>query len=293
MSRNTDLFLTALAPTIWGSTYVVTTLMLPPGYPLTVAMLRALPAGILLLLWVRTLPHGIWWVRVFALGALNFSVFWALLFVAAYRLPGGVAATLGAIQPLVVIALARLLLGSPVRGLSVVAALAGLAGVALLVLTPKAALDPVGIAAGLGSAASMALGTVLSRRWQPPVSALTFTSWQLTAGGILLVPAALLLEAPLPHFALVNVMGIAWLGLIGAAVTYVLWFRGVARLEPAAVSSLGFLSPLSATVLGWAILGQSLSPLQLAGMAVVVSSVWLSQRAQRQTTPAVAPRAAR
>ncbi|MDH0684412.1 EamA family transporter [Achromobacter animicus] len=293
MSRNTDLLLTALAPTIWGSTYVVTTLMLPPGYPLTVAMLRALPAGILLMLWVRALPHGIWWLRVFVLGALNFSVFWALLFVAAYRLPGGVAATLGAIQPLVVIALARLLLGSPVRGLSVVAALTGLAGVALLVLTPKAALDPVGVAAGLGSAASMALGTVLSRRWQPPVSALTFTSWQLTAGGILLVPAALLAEAPLPTFTLVNVMGLAWLGLIGAALTYVLWFRGVARLEPAAVSSLGFLSPLSATVLGWAILGQSLSPLQLAGMGVVVGSVWLSQRAQRQTVPAVAPRAAR
>jgi len=293
MSRNTDLLLTALAPTIWGSTYVVTTLMLPPGYPLTVAMLRSLPAGILLMLWVRALPHGIWWLRVFVLGALNFSVFWALLFVAAYRLPGGVAATLGAIQPLVVIALARLLLGAPVRGLSVVAALTGLAGVALLVLTPKAALDPVGVAAGLGSAASMALGTVLSRRWQPPVSALTFTSWQLTAGGILLVPAALLAEAPLPTFTLVNVMGLAWLGLIGAALTYVLWFRGVARLEPAAVSSLGFLSPLSATVLGWAILGQSLSPLQLAGMGVVVGSVWLSQRAQRQTVPAVAPRAAR
>lgn len=292
MSRNADLFLTALAPAIWGSTYVVTTLMLPPDYPLTVAMLRALPAGILLLLWVRTLPHGIWWIRAFVLGALNFSVFWALLFVAAYRLPGGVAATLGAIQPLVVIGLARILLGSPVRALSIVAAVAGLAGVALLVLTPKAALDTTGVAAGLASALSMALGTVLSRRWQPPVSALTFTSWQLTAGGILLIPAALLAESPLPHFTVLNVAGIAWLGLIGAALTYVLWFRGVARLEPAAVSSLGFLSPVTATLLGWAILGQSLSAPQLAGMAVVVGSVWLSQRAQRPPAPPLATKPA-
>ena len=134
-----------------------------------------------------------------------------MLFVAAYRLPGGVAATLGAIQPLLVIALARLLLGAPVRGLAVLAAAAGLGGVALLVLTPKAALDPVGVAAGLASAASMALGTVLSRRWQPPVSALTFTSWQLTAGGILLAPAALLAEPALPAFSLLNVAGIAYL----------------------------------------------------------------------------------
>ncbi|CAI2931745.1 protein of unknown function [Aminobacter niigataensis] len=49
MSRNSDLLLTAIAPAIWGSTYIVTTEFLPAGYPLTVAMLRALPAGLLLL----------------------------------------------------------------------------------------------------------------------------------------------------------------------------------------------------------------------------------------------------
>lgn len=292
MSRSSDLLLTALAPAIWGSTYVVTTLMLPADYPLTVAMLRALPAGILLLLAVRQLPQGIWWLRTFILGALNFSVFWALLFVAAYRLPGGVAATLGAIQPLVVILLARALLGSPIRSLSVVAAISGLAGVALLVLTPKATLDPVGIAAGLASAASMGLGTVLSRRWQPPVSALTFTSWQLTAGGILLLPVALLAEPALPPLTALNVTGLAYLGLIGAALTYVLWFRGVARLEPAVVSSLGFLSPISAVLLGWGVLGQSLSTAQMIGMAIVVASVWLSQRAQRLPAAPLAGRAA-
>ncbi|MFY3137066.1 EamA family transporter [Achromobacter xylosoxidans] len=280
MSRSADLLLTATAPTIWGSTYVVTTLMLPQGYPLTVAMLRALPAGILLLLAVRQLPHGIWWLRSAILGALNFSIFWALLFVAAYRLPGGVAATLGAIQPLIVILLARALLGTPVRGLAVLAALAGIGGVALLVLGPKAALDPVGVAAGLASAASMALGTVLSRRWQPPVSALAFTSWQLTAGGVLLLPVALLAEPALPPVTTLNVLGIAYLGLIGAALTYAIWFRGLGRLEPAVVSSLGFLSPVSAVLLGWALLDQRLSAAQMAGMAIVVGSVWLSQRAR-------------
>lgn len=282
MSRSTDLLLTATAPAIWGSTYVVTTLMLPQGYPLTVAMLRALPAGLLLLLAVRQIPRGIWWLRSAILGALNFSIFWALLFVAAYRLPGGVAATLGAIQPLIVILLARALLGTPVRGLAVLAALAGIGGVALLVLGPKAALDPVGVVAGLASAASMALGTVLSRRWQPPVSALAFTSWQLTAGGALLLPIALLAEPALPPVTTLNVLGIAYLGLIGAALTYVIWFRGLARLEPAVVSSLGFLSPVSAVLLGWALLDQRLSAAQMAGMVIVVGSVWLSQRVQRR-----------
>lgn len=280
MNRHADLLLTALAPTVWGSTYVVTTLLLPPDYPLTMALLRALPAGLLLLLLVRQIPRRSWWPRVLLLGALNFSLFWAMLFVAAYRLPGGVAATLGAIQPLLVILLAKPLLGSTIRALAILGALAGISGVALLVLTPRAALDPLGIAAALTGALSMALGTVLSRRWQPPVSALTFTAWQLLAGGLWLLPAVLLLEPQAPTLTAENLAGIAYLALIGAALTYLLWFRGVARLEPAALSSLGFLSPLSAVLLGWLLLGQDLGQLQLLGMAIVAISVWLGQLKQ-------------
>lgn len=285
MNKWTDIALTALAPAIWGSTYVVTTLYLPQGYPLTVAMLRALPAGLLLLLVVRQLPAGIWWARSFVLGGLNFSIFWALLFVAAYRLPGGVAATVGAVQPLIVIALSRLLLGKAVHPLAVAAGVAGMAGVALLVLTPAASLDAIGIAAGLAGAVSMAFGTVLSRRWSPPVPSLTFAAWQLAAGGILLLPFALLVEPPLPSLSWENVAGLAYLGVVGAAFTYLLWFRGIARLEPAAVSSLGFLSPLVAALLGWLVLAQSLTPAQAAGFAVVLVSVWISQRASPTAAP--------
>ncbi|MBB3388706.1 putative blue pigment (indigoidine) exporter [Rhizobium sp. BK275] len=284
-----DVLMTAIAPAIWGSTYFVTTSFLPQGYPLTVAMLRALPAGLLLLLIVRKLPTGIWWGRAFILGALNFSFFWAMLFVSAYRLPGGVAATVGAVQPLIVIALSRLFLGKPIRFLTVVAGLIGMSGVAFLVLSPKAALDPVGVAAGLAGAVSMAFGTVLTRYWQPPVSSLTFTSWQLTAGGILLVPIALLLEPALPAPSATNILGIAYLGLIGAAFTYLLWFRGLSRIEPSAAASLGFLSPVVATLLGWLALGQSLTPTQLSGFVMVLVSVWLSQRSLMPKAGVVRP----
>lgn len=279
-TRNLDLALTALAPAIWGSTYLITTELLPPGYPLTVAMLRALPAGLLLLLIVRRLPSGIWWPRTFLLGALNFSFFWAMLFVSAYRLPGGVAATVGAIQPLVVILLSRVFLGSPIRALSIVAGLAGIVGVGLLVLTPGATLDPLGVLAGLAGAVSMAFGTVLSRHWAPPVPPLTFTAWQLAAGGVLLVPVALFFEPALPSLTAANVAGLAYLGLVGAAFTYLLWFRGLSRLEPAAVAPLGFLSPVVAILLGWGVLDERLTPVQALGILVVLISVWLSQRAQ-------------
>lgn len=281
MSRAKDVLLTASAPAIWGSTYLVTTEALPEGYPLTLAVLRALPAGLLLLVFVRRLPPLAWAGRLLILGALNFAGFWALLFVAAYRLPGGVAATLGAVQPLVVILLARLLLGTPVRAGAVAAALAAVAGVALLVLGPEARLDSLGLAAGLGAAAAMAAGTVLSRKWQPPVSPLVFTAWQLTAGGSLLVPMALVAEPALPQLTPLNVVGITWLALAGAAVSYALWFRGIARLEPGAVSLLGVMSPLTAVVLGWVWLGQMLTPVQGIGAAIALGSAWLGQTASR------------
>ena len=292
MSRTTDILLTALAPAVWGSTYLVTTEALPGGYPVTLAVLRALPAGLLLLMVTRCLPPRAWLGRVALLGSLNFALFWVLLFVAAYRLPGGVAATLGSFQAMMVIILARGWLGTPVRAGAVAAAAIAVLGVGLLVLGPEAALDPVGIAAGLGGAASMAAGTVLSRKWQPPVSALSFTGWQLTAGGLLLLPLALLSEPPLPPLSAANLAGLAWLGLIGAAATYALWFRGVARLESGAVSMLGMMSPVTAVTLGWVWLGQSLTPVQGLGAAIVLGAVWFGQRANRALPVAAQPSAA-
>lgn len=289
MTRHADLLLTALAPVVWGSTYIVTTELLPPGHPVFVSAARVLPAGLLLLLMVRQLPRGVWIWRSLVLGLLNFSVFMVLLFAAAYRLPGGIAATLGAVQPLIVIFVAAMLLGTAIRPLAVAAALAGLGGVALLVLKHGAALDAIGIAAALGGAVSMAFGVVLSRRWQPPVSPLVFAAWQLTAGGLLLVPMAFLMEPLPPVPDARNLTGLLYLGL-SSALTYVLWFRGISRLEPSAVSALGFLSPTTAVLLGWVLLGEALSAAQLAGVAVVLASVWLAQRAARRPSlPVVTP----
>lgn len=282
MNRYTTLLLTASAPIVWGSTYIVTTEMLPANVPMTLAALRALPAGILLLIIMRQLPQGIWWLRVIILGILNFSLFWWLLFISAYRLPGGVAATVGAVQPLIVLFLSRWLLQTRLSWLSISAALGGILGVAILILTPNATLDPIGIMAGLGGALSMAAGTVLSRRWQPPVTPLTFTAWQLTAGGAVLLPFALLFEPALPSLTGINLLGLAYLTLIGGALTYIFWFRGLALLGPSSVASLGFLSPLSAVILGWALLGQQLTSLQIIGMIVILVSIWVNQQSEKR-----------
>ncbi|QDI77020.1 MULTISPECIES: EamA family transporter [Leisingera] len=285
------LLLTALAPAIWGSSYIVTTTLLPGHSPIVVALLRALPAGLLLLLLVRQLPPLDWLPRLMVLGALNFSLFWVLLFLSAYRLPGGVAATLGAVQPLIVVFLSAVLLKTQIRAAAVAAALLSIAGVALLVLTPAAKLDTLGVLAGLGGAVSMAAGVVLTRKWQPPVPPLTFTAWQLTAGGLLLIPAALWSVPELPAFTAANVLGLAYMSLIGGALTYILWFRGLARIDPSQVSLLGVLSPLSAVILGWLLLGETLTANQMLGALLALFSLWLGQsrlrlRTARSSAPA-------
>lgn len=281
MSRSLDTLLAASAPAIWGSTYIVATQMLPGIDPLVMAVLRALPAGLLLMALTRRLPPPDWLLRLAILGALNFAIFWAALFVAAYRLPGGVAATLGAIQPLFVLLLARASLGTPLSARGLFAAVAGIGGVALLVLGPGASFDGVGVTAALVGALSMACGVVLTRRWQPPVPALTFTAWQLTAGGILLLPIAVF-AAPVPQgLDATNILGLLWLGLIGAALTYFFWFRGIERLGPAAVTGFGFLSPLTAVLLGWILLGEALTPAQIAGAVIVIACVRLGTSAAR------------
>ena len=189
---------TALAPLAWGTTYVVTTELLPAGRPLLAGVLRALPAGLALAAVTRRRPVGAWWAKAAVLGTLNIGAFFALLFVAAYRLPGGVAATLGAIQPLVAAALAAGLLRERLRPHVAVAGVLGVVGVALLVLRAGAHLDGLGVLAGLAGATAMAGGVVLTKRWGRPVPLLTFTAWQLVAGGLVLLPVAVAAEGPPP-----------------------------------------------------------------------------------------------
>lgn len=273
MSTVRTALLTALAPAVWGTTYAVTTQWLPEDRPLLAAMLRALPAGLVLLAVGHRLPRGSWWWRAAVLGTLNIGAFFALLFVSAYRLPGGVAATLGAVQPLVVAGLAAALLAERVRLRTALAGLVGVTGIALLVLRADARLDGAGLAAGLAGTVCVALGMVLTRRWGRPVPLLTFTGWQLAAGGLVLVPVVLAVEGLPAGLTAQNVGGFAYLGVVGTAAAYALWFRGLERLPVAAVSFLGLLSPVVATVVGWIALGEGLTAGQLAGMVLALAGL--------------------
>jgi len=269
--------LTAVAPISWGTTYVVTSEWLPADRPLLSGLLRALPAGLLAIAIGRRLPHGSWWWRAAVLGVLNIGAFFALLFLAAYRLPGGVAATLGAVGPLATAGFALALLGERPTRWRLGWAMVGIVGVALMVLRPGAGFDAVGVVAGFAGPVAMSAGVVLTRRWGRPVGAVPFAGWQLTAGGLFLLPIALIVEGAPPHLSIEAFGGYTWLGLVGTLLAYALWFRGIGELPVVAVSFLVLLSPIVATTIGWAVLGQRLTATQAVGFALTLLAVLAAQ----------------
>ncbi|MFD9358806.1 EamA family transporter [Streptomyces sp. NPDC060031] len=279
MKRLATVALTALAPISWGSTYAVASELLPPDRPLFTGVMRALPAGLLLTALSRTLPKGEWWWKSAVLGALNIGAFFPLLFLSAYRLPGGVAAVLGSAGPLFVVGLAALLLGERARLRTVLAAVVGALGVSMVVLTAQAQLDLVGIVAGVVSSASMGAGTVMTKRWGRPegVGPLAMTGWQLTAGGLIIIPIAALVEGAPPALDGKAFLGYGYMMLINTGIAYWLWFRGIGRLTATSVTLLSPMSPLTAAVIGWAALGQALTPVQLVGMAIAFGATLAGQ----------------
>lgn len=277
MSPLTRTLLTASAPIAWGTTYWVTAELLPPGHPLWAGLLRALPAGLLLVALSGHLPRGDWWWRAAVLGTLNIGAFFALLFAAAYRLPGGVAATLGAVSPLLVALLAHLLVGERLTVHRLTCGLVGVVGVGLMVLRASASLDAVGVAAGLAGAASMATGSVLTKRWGNPTTPLAFAGWQLTAGGLFLLPLAVAIEGTLPRLDAGAAAGYLWLALPGAALAYPLWFRGIGDLPVGAVAFLVLLSPAVAAVIGVGLAGEHLTGPQWTGFALALGAVAAAQ----------------
>lgn len=278
-----DTALTALTPMVWGTTYLVTSELLPPGHPLFAGLMRALPAGLLALALTRMLPQGSWWWRSLVLGTLNIGAFFPLLFIAAEALPGGVAATLGAVQPLVVAMLAVMVLAESPSWGRILWGLVGVAGVALVVLGPGAGLSLLGVVAGLLGTMATAMGIVLTKHWGRPsgVSPMGFAGWQLTAGGLVLLPLTAALEGAPPTVGLPAVGGYLWLGLVGGLLAYTLWFRGIARLPITATALLVLLSPLTAAALGMVVLGERFTPVQGLGFALALLALTAGQVSRR------------
>ncbi|WP_341501959.1 EamA family transporter [Gallaecimonas sp. GXIMD4217] len=278
-----------LAPVLWGSTYSVVGLVLYDLSPLWVAAMRALPAGLLLLLLVRRRPP-LPWPRLLALSLANITLFFALLFLAAFRLPGAVAGTLGATLPLQLMLVGWLLYDNRPRLSQLLLALLGLAGVTLL-LNPSAGLDPLGMTAGLAATALIALASQWMQHWRTE-DLLGLTAWQLALGGILLVPLAWLLEGAPPLPSAQQLPGLAYLVLAGTALAYWAWLWSLRHLGTELLGMLALVNPVVAVALGVLLVDETLSPWQWAGIGLILAAIVLMKLpAPRAATLAPAAKA--
>lgn len=272
------ILLTAVAPAAWGTTYIVTENFLPPDRPLFAALVRALPIGLVLLAFRRQLPKGEWWWKALVLGICNIGMFFPLIFLAAYHLPGGLAATLQATSPLAVMALAWPMIGERPARIRVIAALVGIVGVGLLVLRSPGEVDTIGLVGAFGSVLVSALGFVLIKRWPAPTDMLTLVSWQLVVGGLFLLPIALVVEGPPPALDTQAVLGFSWIAVVGTGLAYFCWFRGLSRMPAGSASLIGLINPVIGTVLGVVFAAEFFGWVQALGMVLVLGGVLAGQR---------------
>jgi probable blue pigment (indigoidine) exporter len=285
-------YLAALTPVIFGTTYLLTTQFLPPGRPLLAALMRSLPTGLVLVLASRARPPRDWWGRFVLLSVLYCSAFFPLHFVAAYRLPGGVASVINSVTPLIVVVLSVPLLHSRIRTIDVVAGCLGILGVGLLVLRSTARLDGWGILAMTTCVIMMGVSTVFTKRWGHPPGwgAAAFTGWTFLLGGLTLLPFTLAIEGLPAELTVRNAGGLIYLVVFSGIVAYGLWFWGLQRLPATSVTFLSLLNPVVAAVLGWVVLDQRLNAWQILGAAVVLASVLLGQNLRVGRRASVASR---
>lgn len=265
--------ITAIAPVAWGTNYYVTHQYLPAGEPLYGAAIRALPAGLLLLAVCRERPRGSWWWKSAVLGVLNMGGFFALVYVAAQRLPTSVASTIMATSSLVMMLIAWALLAERPRLPHLAGAAAGIGGVALMLTTGATSADPLGVLASVAAMLMSSYGYILAKRWGRDVPVLASTSWQLIAGGLLLIPLAVAVEGAPPALDAPAALGFGYVTTVATALAFAAWFTGLRHLPAASVGLVGLLNPVTGVLLGTLVAGESFTARQLLGLALVLGGI--------------------
>lgn len=267
--------ITAIAPVAWGSNYFVTHEFLPADAPLYGALIRALPAGLLLLAVRRRLPHGSWWWKSLVLGTLNVGAFFVLIYLAAQLLPTSIAATVMATSPVVMMLFAWLVLSAPPRARHLAGAGVGLAGVALMLFSGMVVADLRGVLASIGAMVMSSFGYILAKRWGGDVDVLSLTAWQLVAGGLVLLPVAVAVEGGPPTLALSAALGFGYVAVVATALAFAAWFAGLRHLDAGTVGLVGLLNPVTGVLLGTVVAAETLTIRQLCGLALVLAGILL------------------
>ncbi|RKS73590.1 threonine/homoserine efflux transporter RhtA [Actinomadura pelletieri DSM 43383] len=239
----------------------------------------------------RDLPRRLrrHWGPVVLYGAAGVAGCQACYFVAASRLPVGVAILLEFSGPVVVLAWLRLVRRVPVHRTAAVGVAVAMVGLALVVqVWTGLALDPIGLAAGLGAAACQAAYFLTVDRLTGHVDPLVITaSGSVLAAVALAVPAApwalpwdvLSARVPLGGHTAPGWTLVACLGIVSTVLAYLAGVAGLQRLSAQVGAAICYTEAVAAGLIAWAVLGERLTPPQLLGGAIVLTGAYLAQRA--------------
>jgi drug/metabolite transporter (DMT)-like permease len=266
---------------LWGGSFFFAKVAIGELGPLTVVFARVALAALALdivLIAARTnlFRRDAPWTAYFAMGFLNNVLPFSLIFWGQTHIASGLASILNATTPLFTLLVAHFLTqDEKIDPAKVAALLAGFAGVAVLI-GPGMLVDGAsawGELACLLAALSYAFAGVYGRRFKVlGIAPLEAAAGQVTASTVLILPIMLAVEQPwtLPALPSRSVWAaLVGLALLSTALAYILYFRILAAAGATILLLVTFLIPVTAVLLGAAVLGERLAPRHFAGMALI------------------------
>lgn len=280
---------------ILASGYIVARYVAPHAEPLTFLTIRfAATAAVMALIawlagaeWPRTLRA---WVDICIAGILLQAIMLATVFWSVREgLPAGVCSLILALQPLLTGLLAGPILGERVSARAWGGLIIGMLGAAM-VLAPRIvgddALPPAPVIAALCGLVAIALGTVWQKRTGQVGDLRVSVAIQFLAAFVFTAPFAFLLEDMRFDASQELWIALAWsvLGTSAAGIMLMLWL--LRRMPVSTMSALFYLIPVVAAAMTWLAFDERLSLIQIAGMAIAVLGVWLTNRPLAPSRPA-------
>ncbi|MEM0129625.1 MAG: DMT family transporter [Thermoplasmata archaeon] len=285
----------------WGFNYIFVVIGLEQAAPLWLAALRA-SVGFL---GVAAFTLAVRPARVLdaagrrdalLLGLPNTALFFGLWFVAAASVPAGETAILIYTFPLWVALMSPWVLGHHLSARHIVAIVLGFAGVAVISQPwsiGSSSVAPLPLAELLSAAVLWAVGTVLfQRRFHGSAELTEANLYQLAGGAVALLAAALVVSpGQIPPPSATVLASVVWLGLVGTAFAYAVWFELLGRIRAATLSAYTFLVPLVTLVAAAIVFREQFPPVDIVGIGLVLLSIYLIGSAGAPGRPPSAPAA--
>jgi drug/metabolite transporter (DMT)-like permease len=264
---------------LWGGSFFFAEIALESLPPLTIVTLRVGLAAITLWLVVLALKLPIpnsppIWITFLTMGLLNNVLPFSLIVWGQSQISSGLAAILNATAPLFGVIVAGILLrDESATPLKITGVVVGFAGVIVMMdLSSIATSSLLAQLAILAAALSYACASVYGRRFKATgLNPILVAAGQVTGSTLLLLPIALWVDGNDPY---ANVPAQVWaaiisLAMFSTAAAYILYFKLLASAGATNILLVTLLVPVSAILLGWLFLEESLQTPHIIGMAMI------------------------